>query len=85
MFGMKKLDYHANLAYKMADTVGVDLTEAGQRGYFPPETIRSTVFACMGCDDTSDCEHWLEANSKGAAETPSYCRNSDLFATLNRG
>ncbi|MBV1869136.1 MAG: hypothetical protein KUG69_14725 [Marinosulfonomonas sp.] len=82
---MKKLNRHADLSYKMAETVGVDLTEVGQRGYFPPETVRSSIFSCMGCDDTSACEHWLEDHSKGAGETPGYCRNSDLFAKLKRG
>ena len=79
-----KFDRHAALVDKMADTVGVDLSEAVQRGNLAPEALLSTVYNCYGCAQGDACARWLAENSNGAPETPDYCRNGDLFATLVR-
>ena len=82
MFGIDKFDKHAELVNKMADTLGLDLAEAVQRGAMPPEDLRSSVFNCLGCKEVDDCEHWLEENSLGADVAPVYCRNDALFRAL---
>jgi len=82
MFGFNKFDRHAELVDKMAETLGVDLAEAVQRGELPPQKLRSSVFNCMGCRQADACEHWLEEHAGGADLTPEYCRNDALFRQL---
>lgn len=82
MFGFNKFDRHAGLVNKMAETLGVDLAEAVQRGELPPEELRRSVFNCMGCREADACEHWLEEHQTGSDVTPGYCRNDGLFRVL---
>ena len=82
MFGFEKFDRHAELVDRMADTLGVDLTEAVQRGDLPPDDLRRSVFNCLGCKEVGACEHWLEENSAGSDVTPGYCRNDAMLRML---
>lgn len=82
MFGFEKFDRHEQLVGRMADTLGVDLAEAVQRGELPPEDLRRSVFNCMGCREADACGHWLEEHSAGSDVTPEYCRNDALFRSL---
>jgi len=77
MSWMTRLNRHATLVGRMADTIGVDLAEEMQRGNFSPESWRAAVMSCTGCDNPDGCEAWLEAHRDGAEETPGYCRNKD--------
>ena len=78
----KRLDHHADLVNRMANTVGADLEESLMRGQLSGQTLRSAVLRCVGCEGGSECPDWLAAHEAGSEQTPSYCRNSDLFAAL---
>ncbi|MHC0053395.1 DUF6455 family protein [Actibacterium sp. D379-3] len=76
MFGLTKLDEHADLVQRMADVLGVDLAEEMQAGRLTPEQFRSTVLRCVGCLEAGECQHFLALNAEsGSDETPSFCRN----------
>ena len=80
----KRLDHHADLVNRMADTVGADLEESLLRGELSGQTLRSAVMRCTKCEGGAECPDWLEAHRDGAAQAPAYCRNGDLFAQLKR-
>jgi len=82
MSGKSKYDEHAELVEKMAETLGVDLTEEMMAGRWTPEDMQSTVSRCLGCTDPSQCKGWLQDNAAGADETPGYCRNKDLLEAM---
>jgi len=79
---LDRIDRHADLVDRMADTVGVNLVEAAQRGEIAEGTLRSAVFSCIGCTEPLACKDWLDAHPDGAHETPEYCRNKALFDRL---
>lgn len=80
---MDKLDRHADLMQRMADTVGADLGQAMQDGRLSAEGLRSAVLRCTSCDSVGACEHWLEAQEAGTIDAaPGYCRNADLLERL---
>ena len=85
MLGLSRIDKHADLMGRMADTVGADLAEAMQRGDLTPEEYRSAVLSCTSCREAGSCQGWLEDHADGAAETPDYCRNKSLLDALARG
>ena len=80
-----RLDRHADLVHRMADTVGVDLAEQAMRGALPEQDIRGAVLSCMSCSKADDCGHWLDAHADGADAPPSYCRNTSMFDALMGG
>ncbi len=82
MFGFERFNRHAGLVDRMAETLGVDIAEAVQRGELPPEELRRSVFNCMGCREAESCAHWLDEHAAGAEATPGYCRNDALFRAL---
>lgn len=83
MFSTTKLDRHAALMNRMADTVGVDLGEALVEGRLSGEGLRSAILRCTACDNPEACDHWLADRAPGSAEdTPEYCRNRALLAGL---
>ncbi len=72
---------HMDLMDRMMDVVGVNnklktLPDA-------PGVLRRAVLRCQTCDNTEECQSFLDANSS-ADEAPVYCRNHDLFARLKR-
>ena len=77
----KRIDRHAALVGRMADTLQIDLAKAAQTGVVPEQSLRSVVLNCTGCQETGACEGWLDAH-ESAAETPAYCRNKSLFDRL---
>ncbi len=78
----RKLDRHADLVNRMASTVAADLDEALMRGKLGGQELRDAVMRCMGCEGGPECPDWLADHQEGAADTPEYCRNRDLFAAL---
>lgn len=85
MFGIGKMDKHAQLVSDMGDALGVDIAEEVQRGNLAPQELRARVFRCMGCTDPEACSSHLAAHKgETLSETPTYCRNADMFETLMR-
>jgi hypothetical protein len=82
MLWMDRFDKHSGLVNRMAETLGVDLTEEMLRGTLPPQDLRATVLNCMGCREAGACESWLQAHPEGADAAPSYCRNRERLAAL---
>ncbi len=74
-----RIDRHARLVERMADTVGVDLAEESLRGRMPPQEYRAAVLRCTGCSQVDACCSWLEAHPDGAVAPPDYCRNKITF------
>lgn len=74
-----KIDRHARLMNRMAETVHVDLSDALARGRLSSQDLRNAVMACVGCEGGADCPEWLTQHAPGAADTPVYCRNRTLF------
>lgn len=85
MFGFEKMDEHARLVRRMADTLGVDLAEEMQAGRLPPEDLRNSVLRCVGCLEAGACRQFLELNAEdGAEEAPGFCRNKALLEAMRR-
>jgi hypothetical protein len=78
----QKLDRHADLVNRMADTVGADLGEALLKGTLSGQGLRAAVLNCCRCEGGGECPDWLEAHAQGAEEAPDYCRNRALLAGL---
>jgi hypothetical protein len=78
----QKLDRHADLVNRMADTVGADLGDAILTGALTGQGLRSAVLNCCNCEGGGECPDWLDAHAQGAAVAPDYCRNRDLLASL---
>jgi hypothetical protein len=76
----QKLDHHAGLVNRMAETVGADLGAALITGKLSGEGLRAAVVNCCACEGAADCPDWLADHAQGAAEAPCYCRNRDLLA-----
>lgn len=76
------LKRHADLMDRMAETLGIDLEEKALRGDLPFGEIAEAVLRCTGCTNAEDCAGWLKDQEATAAQTPSYCRNTELFRTL---
>jgi hypothetical protein len=70
---------HTSLFQSMMSTLG--LRNTLQELPDSPAVIARAVERCMGCEQVSACEDWLDSHS-GAYEPPSYCKNGDLAARL---
>ncbi len=79
---LDKLDRHSGLMNRMAETVHADLTDAMSHDKLNAYELRNAVLACMGCENPTDCEHWLQDHKAGAEDTPDYCRNRDMMLRL---
>ncbi|GAA0298434.1 DUF6455 family protein [Rhodovulum strictum] len=82
MSGQTKYGEHAALVEKMAEALGLDLTEEMMAGNWTPEDMQSTVSRCLGCTDPAHCKGWLGEHAEGTEETPDYCRNKDLLEAM---
>jgi len=83
MLGFSKLNQHVGLVNKMAERLGVDLSEAMQEGRIAPGDLRASVLRCTGCADPAECMHFLvEHAATGAEAAPGFCRNRQLFTEL---
>lgn len=90
MFGARTLNRHAALMNRMAQVLGVDLTEAMAQNLLSGEDWRGAVVRCTGCSDPEGCQHWLAAHDApedhdGAATAeaaPHFCNNRLMMARL---
>ncbi|AMY68436.1 DUF6455 family protein [Frigidibacter mobilis] len=81
----RTLNRHAALVSRMAETLGLDLTQATREGRLSADAWRDAVLACTGCADPGDCMIWLaDRHEAGAEAPPDYCRNAGLMAELAR-
>lgn len=78
----QKLDRHADLVNRMADTVGVDMGQALLDGRLTGQDLRSMVTSCCACDGAADCPGWMDAHAGGAPSAPDYCNNRDRLGQL---
>lgn len=79
----RTLNRHAALVNRMAETLGLDLTQATREGRLSAEAWRDAVLACTGCSDPEHCMGWMaELQEQGAEAPPAYCENADLMARL---
>lgn len=90
MFGARTLNRHAQLMNRMAEVLGVNLTEAMSRGALSGEDWRGAVVRCTGCSDPAGCLQWLSEKDApedhdGAATAdaaPEFCNNRLMMARL---
>ncbi|MBW0156689.1 DUF6455 family protein [Sedimentimonas flavescens] len=90
MFGVGTLNRHAALMNRMAEVMGVDLTDAMAKSVLSGTEWRDAVVRCTGCSDPEGCLHWLSqqdapedhdgAATAGAA--PGFCNNRLLMGRL---
>ena len=84
-YRVDRLDRHADLMYRMSDTVGADLGEALFEGRLSGEKVRGAVLSCTRCDSVEACEQWLAKHEGDRAQNvPEFCRNRELLARLRR-
>ncbi|WP_143096165.1 DUF6455 family protein [Tranquillimonas alkanivorans] len=76
---MSRYDRHAMLVNRMADTAGVDLGEALQRGRITPDDLSDLVFSCVACRDADACPKWLDDHAGRTVPAPGFCRNKPWF------
>ena len=90
MFGARTLNRHAALMNRMAEVLGVDLTEAMAKSALSGTEWRDAVVRCTGCSDPEGCLHWLSQKDapedhEGAATAeaaPDFCNNRLLMGRL---
>ena len=89
MFGLKTLNRHAALVNRMAQVLGVDLTEAMGKGKLSGEDWREAVVRCTGCTAPEACTVWLserpapeDAEGVAVAAAPHNCNNRLMLARL---
>ncbi|WP_417253977.1 DUF6455 family protein [Celeribacter sp.] len=77
---------HARLVERMADAMGVDLTERAQRVEDLSETeARNRVHRCQGCTAPETCVTFLDGLAQAGDKAPSapdFCRNGDELARV---
>lgn len=90
MFGARTLNTHAQLMNRMAQVLGVDLTEAMAQRLLSGEDWRNAVVRCAGCAAPGACLHWLSkqdapedhAGAATAEAAPEFCNNRLMMAHL---
>ena len=80
---IKKIDHHADLLMRMAETVHADLGASLEAGVLQGEALRGAIFTCMGCASASECPSWIDAHSQGTPAAPDFCRNKAWLARLS--
>lgn len=83
MLGQSRLEKHAELVERMADTLRVDLAEELQTGRMTPEDMDETVLRCATCIDVGECQNFLAAHRDTGADTaPGFCRNKSQLEKM---
>lgn len=86
MCDARTLNRHAALVNRMAETLGIDMTEAMRESRLSSQEWRDTVMRCTNCADPEHCMTWLaERQETGAEAPPDYCENRPLMAELRTG
>jgi len=80
---ISRIDHHAELLNRMAETVHADFGAAMAAGTLRADEIRGAVFACMNCAGATQCPSWMELHQAGAEAAPEYCRNRGLLARIS--
>ncbi|MDP1670192.1 DUF6455 family protein [Phaeovulum sp.] len=82
----RTLHRHAALLSRMAESLGLDLSEALMQGVLAGEDWRNAVLRCTSCEDPEACLAWLAGFDSAAPlpTAPEMCRNAGLFDTLRR-
>lgn len=80
---ISRIDRHAELLNRMADTVHADIGAAMAAGTLRADEIRSAVFTCMNCAGATQCPSWMDAHHASAEAAPHYCRNRGLLARIS--
>ena len=78
-----RIDRHADLVKRMAETVHVNFGDAMERGDMSGEDVRRAIFTCMSCDSADECPKWMDQHPEGSESAPDYCRNRGLLARLS--
>ncbi len=78
-----KFERHTNLFQRMSEARQVDLGDALIAGLIDGQDLRSSVLRCMQCEQTEQCEHWLDDSGPGANPRPTECRNKPLLDRLS--
>ncbi|MBT9384628.1 adenylosuccinate lyase [Pseudooceanicola sp. CBS1P-1] len=76
-----KLDRHADLMGRMADTLGEDVQGRMVHDELSAKIYRQAVLNCMSCGQGERCEKWVQ-DHQVASEAPRFCRNRDWLKTL---
>lgn len=79
------LKRHAELVDKMAEARGLDLEEQMLRGKLSFGELEDAVLRCTGCTDPETCQSWLAQQEGTVSDTPAFCRNAQMFRTLEQG
>ncbi|PTV96338.1 hypothetical protein C8J27_102132 [Rhodobacter aestuarii] len=90
MYGRKTLNRHASLMNRMAQVLGINLTEMMIRGKISGDEWREAVVRCASCSEPGECLHWLaehaeagvDRNAAPMSDTPGYCTNRMMMARL---
>lgn len=88
MQGRKTLNRHAALMNRMAQALGINLTEMMLQGKLGGDEWREAVVRCANCPEPAECLHWLTergedpGRSRPAASAPDYCTNREMMAQL---
>lgn len=80
---ISKLDRHSALFHRMSEARHVDLADAVVHGVIDGQTLRDSVLRCMQCEQTEQCEHWLDEAGLGDTPEPTECRNRLLLDRLS--
>jgi len=80
----QRIDEHADLMTRMAETLGVGLDEAVTDGRLSENCLSGAYLRCIGCREAEACSGFLAENAEGAEAAPDYCRNASLFEALTR-
>jgi hypothetical protein len=78
----RTLFHHAALVNRMAQALGIDMSDALARGLVDGEDWRAAVLRCARCENTDDCLHWMAGQLETAEAPPDICHNAALFRAL---
>lgn len=82
----RSLHHHAALLDRMAESLGLDLTDVMAKGALSGEDWRDAVLRCACCDEPDACLYWLHGRDGApvSESAPEICRNAALFDELQR-